>query len=227
MKIQQLTVNTRNFAEMKQFYAGKLGLPVAEEQSDKVTIQAGGSQLILQKAEALGEKSMYHIAFTIPTNQLGAAKKWAAQRGITLFRDQDGDQFHFGNWNADALYFYDPDENLIEFIAHHSFDNAENEDFTSSQLLRISEIGLPVDEVAAAVEQIQTTLGLSMWSGDGRQFAAMGDAEGLLIVVDRERPWFPDGRAPIVSGTRVVIQAQGNEQLLLQADQYDIQSRDE
>ncbi|PQP89173.1 VOC family protein, partial [Paenibacillus sp. AR247] len=97
MKIQQLTINARHFAEMKQFYAGKLGLPVAEEQSDRVTIQAGGSQLILQKAAAPGEKSMYHIAFTIPTNQLGAAKKWAAQRGITLFRDQDGDQFHFGN----------------------------------------------------------------------------------------------------------------------------------
>ncbi|PQP89172.1 hypothetical protein [Paenibacillus sp. AR247] len=99
--------------------------------------------------------------------------------------------------------------------------------FQAASCCGISEIGLPVDEVAAAVEQIQTTLGLSMWSGDGRQFAAMGDAEGLLIVVDRERPWFPDRRAPIVSGTRVVIQAQGSEQLLLQADQYDIQSRDE
>ncbi|MBB3126481.1 catechol-2,3-dioxygenase [Paenibacillus rhizosphaerae] len=225
MKIQQLTINTRNFAEMKQFYDEKLGLPVAEEQPDRVTIQAGGSQLILQKAAAPGEQSMYHIAFTIPTNQLGAAKKWAAQRGIRLFRDQDGDQFHFKNWNADALYFYDPDENLIEFIAHHSFDNAEDEDFTSSQLLRISEIGLPVDDVGAAVERIQTTLGLSMWSGDGRQFAAMGDAEGLLIVVDRDRPWFPDGRAPMVSGARIVIQGQATEKLLLQADQYDIQSQ--
>lgn len=225
MKIQQLTINTRNFAEMKQFYDEKLGLSVAEEQSDRVRIQAGGSQLILQKAAASGEQSMYHIAFTIPTNQLGGAKEWLTQRGITLFRDQDGDQFHFENWNADALYFYDPDENLIEFIAHHSFDNAKDENFTSSQLLRISEIGLPVNEVEAAVERIQTKLGLSMWSGDGRQFAAMGDAEGLLIVVDRNRPWFPDGRAPIVSGTRVVILAQGTEKLMLQADQYDIQSR--
>ncbi|OZB98516.1 VOC family protein [Paenibacillus sp. XY044] len=225
MKIHELTINTQNFAEMKQFYGEKLGLPLAGGQADRVTFQAGESQLILKQAATPGENSMYHIAFTIPTNQLGGAKEWVAQRGITLFRNEDGDQFHFDNWNADALYFYDPDENLIEFIAHHSFDNDANGVFTSSQLLRISEIGLPVDEVAAAVERIQATLGLSMWSGDGRQFAAMGDAEGLLIVVNRNRPWFPDGRAPVVSGARVVMKAQSSGQLLLQADQYDIQSR--
>lgn len=155
---------------------------------------------------------------------LSEAKRWVSERGISVFSKDGQNEFPFEKWNATAFYFYDPDGNLVEFIAHHSLDNEASEAFGPKHLLRISEIGLPVENVPQVVKELTNAFPLRLWSGDGEQFAALGDAEGLLIVVDKERPWFPDGRLPGLFNTRVSIEGTDSARIVLQNDLYEIKS---
>ena len=65
--------------------------------------------------------------------------------------------------------------------------------------LEISEVGLPVADVGAAVEWLEEELGLPHFSGNRRDFSAVGDDRGLFIVVPVGRPWlFTEEPAPDV-----------------------------
>ncbi|MBP1999900.1 catechol-2,3-dioxygenase [Paenibacillus shirakamiensis] len=205
MRITELTLQTHQLCEIQDFYEKVLELAVLEQSETQFTLQVGGSKITFI-SENSAEKAYYHVAITIPTNRFHAAKQWIKDRGISLIMQEGEDEFTFEDWNASALYFYDPDDNLIEFIAHHSLDNAVVEPFGSTLLLRVSEVGLPVDHVPEVVKMLKDSHSLSLWRGNGEQFAALGDAEGLLIVVDSARPWFPDGRAPGIFPTSVTIE---------------------
>ncbi len=63
--------------------------------------------------------------------------------------------------------------------------------------MSVSEIGLAAESVPATVRKLQAALDLSIFRGSaGDDFAALGDDEGLLIVVSAGCTWFPDtGRA--------------------------------
>ncbi|TDF92777.1 VOC family protein [Paenibacillus piri] len=223
MKIKELTLMTRQLEAMKSFYGSLLGLELLEDRPSYLSFRAGESVLTFQNGSP-GENPFYHIAFTIPTNKFVEAKRWVSELGIPLFSKEGQDEFAFENWNATSLYFYDPNGNLIEFIAHHTLDNATNEAFGPKLLLRISEIGLPVDNVPASVRELTSAFQLSLWGGDGQQFAPLGGAEGVLIVVDRRRPWFPDGRTPAVFDSKVTMEAVGSASLRMQDGLYELKS---
>ena len=64
-------------------------------------------------------------------------------------------------WNSQSLYFAGPDGILLELIARHDLATLSSWGrFTSADLLRISEIGLAVPDVPAAVESLQNAFGL-------------------------------------------------------------------
>jgi hypothetical protein len=101
------------------------------------------------------------------------------------------EEHDFSAWDgARARYFRDPDGNVAELIAR---PRARPE-------LSLAEVGLPVEDVAAAVESL-AALGLSPHHGWNDAFAPLGDDDGLLIVVRRGRNWFPtdepSGEAPV------------------------------
>jgi catechol-2,3-dioxygenase len=223
MKLSKITLRTHQFEAIKTFYGELLGLPVLEDASSPLSFQAGSTMLSFTESSPK-ESPYYHIAFTIPTNKFQEAKKWLMEKGISLVSSEGSDEFLFENWNATALYFYDPDHNLIEFIAHHTINNATDEPFESKHLLHISEIGLPVDDVPEAVSMLSDAFQLNKWSGDGLQFAAMGDAEGLFIVVNKQRPWFPDNRVPATFDTAVTFEGMNSPTLLLQNGLYHLKS---
>jgi catechol-2,3-dioxygenase len=89
------------------------------------------------------------------------------------------------------VYFRDPEENVVELIAR---PQARSE-------LALAEVGLPVDDVAAAVDALDRELGLSTYDDWDESFAPLGDDDGLLIVVRVGRGWFPVG---VPSGTAPV-----------------------
>ncbi|MBB6669431.1 VOC family protein [Cohnella nanjingensis] len=226
MKISEVRLRTHRFDAMKAFYGSLLGLEVLADQPSQLSFQAGESVLAFREITS-AENPFYHVAFTIPTNKFVEAKQWAKDRGIPLFSKDGQDEFPFESWNATALYFYDPDDNLIEFIAHHTLDNATTEAFGTKHLLRISEIGLPVDDVPAAVRNLTDAFQLNQWGGDGQQFAPLGDAEGVLIVVNKQRPWFPDGRVPDAFDTSVSMKGADSSSVWLQGGLYELRSYSE
>lgn len=226
MKLKEITIQTFCLDAMKTFYCERLGLPANVDRQTSFTIRIGESVLTFQEhadADAGAVNPYYHLAFTVPTNKLAEAKQWLRERGIDLLKDDQGhDEFHFQSWNATSVYFDDPNGNIIEFIAHHTFHNAADEPFEAKHLLRISEIGLPVDQVSEAIATITDTFALELWKGDGKQFAAIGDAEGLFIVVDKQRPWFPDGRMPVVAAAQIAIQGGKSASLQLREGRYEL-----
>ncbi|WP_025684845.1 VOC family protein [Paenibacillus maysiensis] len=223
MKITEVLLNTHRLDAMKAFYGSLLGLEVLEENASRLSFRAGESVLAFQEDSNM-EDEFYHVAFAIPTNKFIEAKQWVIDRGISLISSTKEDEFLFESWNATALYFYDPDYNLIEFIAHHSLDNAVDEAFGPRALLRISEIGLPVDNVPEFCQTITEVFQLDSWGGAGPQFTPLGDAEGLLIVIDKQRPWFPDDRMPREYNTKVLIKGTYPASLSLQNGLYELKS---
>jgi catechol-2,3-dioxygenase len=136
-----------------------------------------------------------HFAVNVPPQRFEEAVAWARDR-VELVDDD----VPFSAWRARSAYFFDPGGNIVELIAR---ERAPGEDL----FLEISEVGLPVTDVGAAVEWLESELGLPHFSGNRRDFSAVGDDRGLFIVVPVGRPWlFTEEPAPDVP-VRVTIES--------------------
>ncbi|MFX3648010.1 MAG: VOC family protein [Paenibacillus sp.] len=223
MKIREVGLLTHQIEAIKEFYGTLLELELVEDGTTFVSFRAGSSVISFKKATEQ-EKPYYHVAFTIPTNKLADAKRWAQDRNIPLLSKDREDEFYFSYWDATAIYFYDPSGNLMEFIAHHSLENTVDEAFETNHLLCISEIGMPVDDVPQTMNTLNGHYQLEPFAGDGKKFSPTGDAEGMFIVIDKQMPWFPDGRMPGVFATEVKVETGLPGNLRLQDGLYSIVS---
>lgn len=191
MKIASIELHTADVAKQRAFYELALGLPV-DQQDESLSVQAGWTRLAFVPAAA-GSTPLYHFAFNIPENQFQLAREWTEAR-VEILADRAGEtQFPSATWNSDSFYFKDAAGNILEFIARHGLQNPVPGAFGPGSILCVSEIGLGVDDVPALVDRLQERLGLAPFKGERSEtFNAMGDDEGLLIVVQRGRVWRPD-----------------------------------
>jgi catechol-2,3-dioxygenase len=195
MQLLELTLATPSLDAQRDFYTQVLGLPVSPE-SDQLIVQAGASRLIFKSALS-NWQGTYHFAFNIPENKFTESKAWLKDR-TPLIRNRAGkDEFSFESWNAHAFYFYDAAGNILEFIARHSLPNASLEPFSAASILNVSEIGVTVSNVLETVATYQNKFGIAPYGGKPEaEFAALGDEQGLLIVVKQARNWAPDTIKP-------------------------------
>ncbi len=192
MQIKEIHLETHKLQALKTFYTQTLELPMVKEKKQSFTIEAGVSKITFSEATS-SKQPLYHFAFNIPENQLAEAKQWLLSR-TKLIEKEGRDQFRFESWNADSVYFNDPAGNIVEFIARHNLDNAsEEEKFSANSILSVSEIGIPVEDVRLFSQHLQQEQEIPLWDGDEKKFAALGDEEGLFIVVPLGRPWLPVG----------------------------------
>jgi catechol-2,3-dioxygenase len=187
MRIHTLKLSTQDLSTQRHFYANVLRLPVTLTH-DTLTVQAGATQLIFVQTQT---PVVYHFAFNIPENQLRNAKAWLNQRAPLAKNAAGVDEYDFTDWNAHAVYFYDPAGNILELIARHTLPNATTVPFNQQQILNVSEIGFATDDVPVTVRIMQTQFGLSSYGAGSDTFAAVGDEHGLFIVVKRGREWHP------------------------------------
>ena len=126
-----------------------------------------------------------HFAINVAPQRFEEAVSWARERAELV-----EDDVPFEAWRARSAYFFDPAGNIVELIARERAPGDE-------LFLEISEVGLPVADVGVAVDWLESELGLPYFSGNRRDFAAVGDDRGLFIVVPVGRPWlFTDVPAP-------------------------------
>jgi catechol-2,3-dioxygenase len=191
MKIKSLKLWATQLDELAAFYRDTLGLIVSARQN-RFEAYVGYTRLAFHQAET-AEGGLYHFAINIPENQFDEGKAWLAQH-VPLIQDRNGaDTFDFLSWNAHACYCYDPAGNIVELIARHSLDCATTEPFSPRSLLGVSEMGLVTDDVRGSANQLSQKFGLGVYDGAGSDvFAAIGDEQGLFIVVKRGREWYPD-----------------------------------
>lgn len=195
MNITYLELATKDLTAQKTFYSNVLKLPV-ELSVDKLEAQAGKTKLVFKQAGSDFDGA-YHFAFNIPANQFPAAKAWIAGR-VPLLRDETGeDDFSSTNWHSNSVYFKDAAGNVIEFIARQDLKNPADGEFNSGQILNISEIGLPSEDVIGLAEVFCAKLGLSVFHQQpSENFTPVGDDNGLLILPIRGRIWFPNSGVP-------------------------------
>ena len=75
MNILQIELLTNDLSATEHFYAQKMGLPVAFQNTDTITFVAGSSLLTFNRTDTTAYPR-YHFAFNIPHNRLDEATAW-------------------------------------------------------------------------------------------------------------------------------------------------------
>lgn len=188
MKINELTLFTTNLEAQQEFYSQVLELPLLAVNESRFTVKIGVSSLTFVKAST---SSPAHFAINISSYKIREALNWIQQRTEILLCD--GEQIaDFSNWNAEALYFYDKDGNIVEFIARKDLNVVNTHPFSATDLLSISEIGIVSNDNNHIFEQLQAIRQIEIYDGNLDRFCALGNAEGLFILVNNtKKKWYP------------------------------------
>jgi catechol-2,3-dioxygenase len=219
MEILELRLQTAALAAQRMFYAEVLGLPVLEETATSSAFQAGSTRLVFEQTSE-GEPR-YHIAFNISRDKMARAQEWLATRASLLERDGQA-VFDFRSWDALSVYFFDPAGNVVEFIARQAVPKTTAGPFGPADLLNVSEIGLPVDDVPARAADLIAMLGIEPYKDQSETFAPLGDEHGLLIVVKIGRAWFPTETTSIAAPLRLTVLGRRPERHHVPGLPYDI-----
>lgn len=203
MQISRLMLHTKDVAEIGKFY-GKLGFRILMAKNDEVRIQIGATELSFRQG---GAEAFYHFAFNIPENQVTDSISWLKLLGIQVLTYEGHEIVEFGPpFAADACYFHDPAGNIVELIARHRLQNANLGDFSSDKIECVSEIGLPTQNVRDLSQTLRSVLDENVFAGENSDsFTAIGDDEGLFIVVKEGWAWLPTGREAKVFPLKVVL----------------------
>jgi hypothetical protein len=183
--------------ELARFYGETLGLPV-EASGGAVLVRVGSAEVAFGAADR-SARPFYHFALLVPGDRFAAAQAWIGKR-TELLPGQDGAiTFDFAFWDAQACYFHDPGENIVELIAHRGVDErgaGATGAFAATELAGISEIGIVTPRPAEAVAELEP-LGLKLWSGSVEATTGLGFVgrkARTLIVSGAGRGWLPTGR---------------------------------
>lgn len=129
MKIKQIKEVCLYFEDLhkaKNFYHGKLGLPIImEEEGNHIFLRAGSSVLLCFDAEASKHKQAppphyaygpQHIAFEVALEEYEQWKNEITDLGITIIQEQI--------WKDDlqSFYFHDPEGHVLEIIPPRIWD---------------------------------------------------------------------------------------------------------
>lgn len=205
MNIIEITIQTDNLAETVKFYAEILELRLTSHDQNSVSFAAGKSILRFIQSEKLNPN--YHFAFNIPKNKLEESISWITKKVDLINNPENGIVANFEGWNAKAIYFYDNNANILEFIARFDLDNNSEEPFSSSSILSISEIGMVTDSPMKLSDYIMEEYKLGIYEKGFRteKFVALGNSDGLFIIAATNRIWYPTAQPARKSFSKVRI----------------------
>jgi catechol 2,3-dioxygenase-like lactoylglutathione lyase family enzyme len=201
MKILNVSITVRDLEKSAQFYRDILLLPVeATPTGAEVTI--GSSRLTLTTGD--GFEGVHHLAFGILPSEFELAHEWLARR-VTLLQ-ADGSEVILGSddWKSRSLYFLGPGGIILEFIARDADGSVMTSKGKNPHMLSISEVGVGVEDVLDTVATLSEDLAIPNFYDLSSSFASMGSHDGLLIVVQRDRLWFPNKVSKSARGPLVV-----------------------
>jgi catechol 2,3-dioxygenase-like lactoylglutathione lyase family enzyme len=188
MKILNVSITVRDLAKAVQFYRNVLMLPV-EATPAGAEVAVGSSKLTLSTGDRFD--GVHHLAFGILPSEFELAHEWLARR-VSLLQ-ADGSEVILGSeeWNSRSLYFLGPEGIILEFIARDADASTVSGTGENPHMLSISEVGIGVDDVLDTVATLSDELAIPNYYDLSSTFASMGSHDGLLIVVQQDRLWFP------------------------------------
>lgn len=208
MEILEIELQTDDLAQTETFYSGILGLPIVSKGQKSISFRAGQSTLAFIQSNKLHPK--YHFAFNIPHNKLDQAITWIKPK-LNLIQIDDRTIANFESWNAKAIYFYDNNMNILEFIARFDLPNSTDKPFTISSIQSISEIGIVADHPIKFSEKLAADYDLYFFAKGTKseKFVTLGNDNGLFIIVETNRKWYPTEQPAEKYYTRIKISTGG------------------
>ena len=208
MSILELKLQSKNIDKQHEFYSQKLGLTSLIRKEKQLCLQLGNTVLTFIADEAA---KPYHFAINIPSEGEKKAFDWLKER-VEILPDGESEIIDFPAWNAKSVYFYDADNNIVEFIARRNLAYSSPKDFGVDSMLEISEIGVAGKSVPDMHNFLVHKVGLKKFSGDMERFCAIGDEKGLFICVDRnEKKWYPTNDDPEGATFKIKISKKGKQ----------------
>ena len=131
MKIKELIIYTNKLEEQLDFYVDILELQLLKRTSHSGTLKIGSSILTFKFKENVRP---CHFAFNIPSGREEDALKWLKKR-VQILSFEGEEITDFESWNAKAVYFYDKDLNIVEFISRKNFKTYNEDNFSSESIL--------------------------------------------------------------------------------------------
>lgn len=188
MKIKEIILFTANIQRQKLFYQNVLEFELILDSEEKISFKTGVSVLSFHYANAIKPS---HFAFNIPSNQELDALLWLQKR-VQILLDGDDLISDFVSWNAKAIYFYDADNNIVEFIARKNLNSNSSTSFSSKSVLSISEMGIVTTNLEAVYNSINGIKSIPVFDGNLSRFCALGNDEGLFILINKTiKKWHP------------------------------------
>ncbi len=194
MELRKIKLYSKDISAQYDFYKNVLGFESNFFEENKISISAGSTQLIFEEDKL--SNFIYHFAFLIPNQKIEQAIVFLENKGIELLK-RDGEKIiYFGtkeNHTGRAIYFYDEDGNIAEFIERESLNFQSDDNFNIQQILKINEIGMPVDNPMEVSRQLinQFKIHLIDLHHLNDTFCWVGDYNGVFIVVKNGRNWLP------------------------------------
>ena len=218
MKIERLEIKTINLEDQQEFYGKILGFEIVNKTSDSFEVNIGSSVLKLTEDNTA---TPYHIAFHIPPGEILPALAWIKDR-VEIQKNGDEEIVDFSAWNAMSLYFFDADRNILEFISRSDLFPSTIEPFSQKSILGIAEIGLATNRIKEKFAILEQTCGLEKYDGNFENFCAIGDNEGLIITINKnKKDWFPTNDKAFASEFRLIIYHQ-NQRFKLEFDKDEL-----
>ena len=208
MILQEIELFTDRLQELQQFYVEKLGFKLLNSTPSLFELQCGHSVLRFVESP---DSCYYHYAFNIPSFQGREAQIWLKNH-VEILKNGTEELIDFSNWNAEALYFFDPAGNIVEFIARKNLAIHSDQPFGIESILGISEMGFPTEDINAQVTKLEKEIGLEHYWGNRTSFSAVGDEHGLIILVNyKERKWFPTEVSPKPFPLKIRLEQEGRQ----------------
>ncbi|WP_046743570.1 VOC family protein [Kordia zhangzhouensis] len=200
MQINELTLFTTNLEAQQYFYTQVLEFPLIAADVEKFTVKLGVSSLTFVKSN---HSQQAHFAINISSYKIQQALQWIQKRTDILLCDNETIA-DFSGWNAEALYFYDKDRNIVEFIARKDLDVVNTHPFSTADLLSISEIGIVSTDNKSIYDELNKLRPIEIYDGSFDRFCALGNAEGLFILVNKnKKKWFPTNEEAFIADFRI------------------------
>jgi catechol 2,3-dioxygenase-like lactoylglutathione lyase family enzyme len=205
MKLREILLLSNDLHATEQFYTEILNLKPINKNKAEISFLIGVTTLSFRHTDL--QNPNYHFAIDVPNNKLHEAFEWLQLKTEILHVTANSQFSVFEDWNAESFYFYDNNSNLLELISRRDVPNWTDVDFDESQLLYISEIGIVDDNVVIKGEGLAANYNLPYYSKQPKQndFIALGDEQGLFILVSPTRNWYPTNRKAEAFPLKVVF----------------------
>ena len=209
MKIIELELLSDDLKGTEKFYKKVLGLHPCTSETAILSFKIGFTKLIFRKSNNL--RPVYHFAIDLPGNRFFDSHNFIKENINVLPIEPGNDIANFTAWDAKSFYFLDNNGNIIEFITRYPNRAYDIDSFSSKSYISISEVSIVTKNVPELADTFVNEFGIPIYKRQprGDTFTVVGDDEGLFILGQKGRDWYPTSIVSASFRTRIVYMDKG------------------